>query len=274
MDWNSQTERTRARTGRNAAGVVASGRGFTLVDVLVSLLVISVLIGILLPSISRVRESAHRVICGSNLRQIGLGLHMYAQSSGEVLPPSVFLPATMRGPVARTSGDEGSPERMDTVRTSSDEFDARPWGDWDGLGMLYEGGYLSASKVFYCPSHAGSHAYERYTNTWEQSAGEIVSNFQYRGTGPDGQRRLYNIESSAALVTDMLRSYADLNHKGGFNVLAAGLSVGWVTDRGDAIADILLRTAGDSGRTNSVQDAWVRLDGGNDATADDLTDTN
>lgn len=254
MDRNSQRQCVRAR----------ASRGFTLVDVLVSLLVMSILIAILLPSISRVRESAHRVICGSNLRQIGLGLHMYAESSGAVLPPSVFLPATMRGPVARTSGDEGSPERMDIVRTSVDEFDSRPWGDWDGLGLLFEGGYLSASKVFYCPSHGGSHTFERYTNTWAQDSGEIVSNFQFRGTGPDGQRRLYNIDSSAALVTDMLRSYEDLNHKGGFNVLQAGLAVGWVADAGDEIADILLRTSGDTGgSTNSVVDAWHRLDGGN-----------
>lgn len=262
MDKTSQYGDARALARGVAAASRAGARGFTLVDVLVSMAVISILIAVLLPSISRVRESAERVICGSNLRQVGMGVHMFAEDSKDVMPPSVFLPGSSRNSAARSSGDEGSPERMDIVRTSRDEFAPREWGDWDGLGLLYADGYLSASKVFYCPSHSGSHSFERYTSAWGEEAGEIVSNYQFRGQGPEGNRRLYEIEPSVAIVSDMLRSYADLNHRRGFNVLKAGLSVNWIEDEQEQIAEILLRTAGDGdGADQSVEDAWSRLDG-------------
>ncbi|MEM9373798.1 MAG: DUF1559 domain-containing protein [Planctomycetota bacterium] len=228
--------------------------GFTLIDVLVSLAVIGVLVTILLPSIARVRESAQRVVCGSNLRQIGLAVHMYAEDAGGVLPDSVFLP-----PGHPRSGEEGSLESMDIVRTAPNP-DADFSGDWDGLGLLFAYEYLPAPKVFYCPSHSGSHSFDRYESSWSDDEGEIVSNYQFRGTGPEGDRRLMMIQSSAAIVSDMLRSYEDLNHRAGFNVLQAGLSVEWVEDAGDEISTILLRQGGDDGEGDQVRDLWTRLD--------------
>lgn len=257
---NRSIQQPAVRRSARSLGTVV--RGFTLVDVLVSLAVMSVLIAILLPSISRVRESAQRVICGSNLRQIGMGLHMYSESSADHMPSSVFLPHGPSSSASRSAGEEGSPGRMDTVRTNPGEFDPRAWGEWDGLGLLFANGYLNASKVFYCPSHGGSHTFERYTNTWAQEEGEIISNFQFRGEGPDGMRKLYQIESSAAIVSDMLRSFEDLNHKRGFNVLKAGLSVSWVEDENEQIADLLLRQAGGDQSQNTLEDAWTQLDGG------------
>lgn len=228
-------------------------------DVLVTLAVITILIGILLPSFTMVRESARRVICASNLRQVGLGLNMYAQSSNEWLPPSVFLPASG----TRNASVAGRPELMDTLRTTRAEFPDRPWGQWDGLGLMFQHGILSAPQVFYCPSHPGSHHFSRYERSWTGQDGEIVSNYQYRGIGPLGQRRLFQIPTDSALVTDTLRSYDNLNHKGGFNLLQAGLAVTWFEDVGNEIADIIMARAagGPSSSSQGVADAWGRLDG-------------
>ncbi len=241
----------------DAARRSAVARAFTLIDVLVSIAVIGVLIAILLPSISRVRESAQRVVCGSNLRQIGLAVHMYAESSHDFLPDSVFLDDRF----GRGDG-EGSSASMDIVRTQADPSAGRVTGDWDGLGLLFKYDYLAASKVFYCPSHKGNHGFERYEESWTEREGEIVANYQFRGTGPDGRRRLMRIQSSAAIVSDMLRSFEDLNHDRGFNVLQAGLSVAWVEDTGDEISSILQRQSGDTGvdQNGIVRDLWVRLD--------------
>ncbi|MBN2139232.1 MAG: type II secretion system protein [Sedimentisphaerales bacterium] len=65
-----------------------SARGFTLIELLVVIAIIALLMAILLPCLGVARSQARRVCSGSNLRQIGMGLGMYAEDNEGYFPES------------------------------------------------------------------------------------------------------------------------------------------------------------------------------------------
>ena len=67
----------------------ASRWAFTLVELLVVIAIIGILISMLLPAVQAARESAHRIQCTNNLKQIGLGAQNY-QTSFNVFPPGAL----------------------------------------------------------------------------------------------------------------------------------------------------------------------------------------
>jgi prepilin-type N-terminal cleavage/methylation domain-containing protein/prepilin-type processing-associated H-X9-DG protein len=60
--------------------------GFTLIELLVVIAIIAILAAILFPVFARAREQAKRSACTSNLRQLAMALHMYAQDYDELFP--------------------------------------------------------------------------------------------------------------------------------------------------------------------------------------------
>jgi len=106
------------------------GRGLTLIEVLIVVLVLGVLAGLILPALAAARERARRTRCASNLKCIGYGLHLYSSDYNELFPSY--------GAAASTP-DEAA---------VTDPAVANPMAS---LGMLYPD-FISDGKVFICPS--------------------------------------------------------------------------------------------------------------------------
>lgn len=75
---------------RRAARVVSRKRAFTLIELLTVIAIIGILAALLLPVVSRVRESAKGARCVSNLRQAGVAIHAYAEENKGFLPATGF----------------------------------------------------------------------------------------------------------------------------------------------------------------------------------------
>lgn len=71
-------------------------RGFTLIELLVVVAIIAVLIAILLPALSGARMQARKAACASNLRQIGIGFHMYTDDFDGAFPLSTHSVGPVR----------------------------------------------------------------------------------------------------------------------------------------------------------------------------------
>jgi prepilin-type N-terminal cleavage/methylation domain-containing protein len=153
------------------AGSRSSLRAFTLVELLISIAIIAILIGLIAPQLAGARSSARQVVCSSNLRQLATAWTMYADDyAGRVMPLAYFdtsdvgmgdriywwgADGSMSG---RIDHDRGfiSPYLDDSLRERSIyECPAEPWGRYRAqtrTGEItstygYNGYYLSPIKT-------------------------------------------------------------------------------------------------------------------------------
>jgi len=112
---------------------------FTLVELLVVIAVIAILAGLLLPTLSRAKDSAKNINCESNLRQLQLCWHLYVDDYAGMMVPNNWI--------AVESGNI-----QDFMQTSWCAGDARTDTTTSNLqlGLLFA--YNTSTAIYHCPA--------------------------------------------------------------------------------------------------------------------------
>jgi prepilin-type N-terminal cleavage/methylation domain-containing protein len=172
-----------------------NGSGFTLIELLVVIAIIAILASLLVPAVTTALDRARVAMCASNLHQIGVGTFQYAGEHGGDLPGEKKFDRAFHHARYLRIGDS-----------------------WKNMGLLYEGQYVDAGEVFYCPTQVSpAFQYDSYTPFPSNSRVgahptlAIRSGYSYSPmikTRNDTTRRLNNIEgddpSTSLIAVDVL----------------------------------------------------------------------
>jgi prepilin-type N-terminal cleavage/methylation domain-containing protein/prepilin-type processing-associated H-X9-DG protein len=234
-------------------------RAFTLVELLVVIGIIAVLVGILLPTLTRARESARRATCLSNLRQVFMAMTFYAGDHRDQVPLGY------RG---------GSKQFNSMVRGSNDRLVL--------FGWLYApgGGYMKTPQVFFCPSDNDPRSmFDTQLNPWPPAPDGEAGVMVYAGYGCRPQREIPDDSAdlaplglslprlgrfkSKAIFADLtaIPARVDTRHRRGINVLYGDGSAKWVDRKAFDVPLSQCVGINAAGKYNPQQDEiWQALD--------------
>jgi prepilin-type N-terminal cleavage/methylation domain-containing protein/prepilin-type processing-associated H-X9-DG protein len=176
---------------------VRASRAFTLIELLVVIAVMAVLSALMLPALAAAKRAVWRANCLSNLRQVGLAMHAYAQDYDGCLPfgpkappftnPADFYPST-GAPTSLISLQSGAPV---------------------GLGLLLPAYLARDSKVLFCPG--GDQRLDADAELAKVGVRQAQSSYYYRHAG---NTRLFDDPTQPVPVAPLRLDDLGLNRLG------------------------------------------------------------
>lgn len=179
-------------------------RGFTLIEMLVSVGIGLVLLSILVPYVLKAFETSRRTGCAEHLRQIYLAMVEYAKSNNYKYPRVVYDQETNPNSYTAFTGvDDPNPFAPDTA-VSVNDVTASLW-------LLVRHGFITDTSIFVCPSAGDSK--DRVTDSdgravkpADRSNFRRSRNLSYSYTSPfssaEGYRLDYDISGGFVLMAD------------------------------------------------------------------------